>query len=771
MVYYESGHYGFVIKMEGLPFDGVDDNRLFTYFANLRAVLTGVGKSLGNRGAVWTTLKRERIDFDREYGFDNAFCRRFAHDYLRRFREEDYYENRFYLSLLVKADSIDAGIKECSEQMQILLRALEPYAPQVLSAWQNPEEVAFSDVYRFYGSLINGHADNIPLSPQSAYKTIPAANLHFGTDICEIRPESGGRKYAVMYDLRDFGLSKPKILTNILTLPCEFTLTQSLIFISPYEMQQKIKRQLHNFASVDDKAVNQQIELEDAQGRLMAGEIMFGDYSSALTVFGGTPAEAVGNGAKAYSAFLNSGGFRFMKAGYSAPSTWFSQIPGCKDRPRSFPKTTENLACTFGIHNYSHGKKHGNPLGDGSAVMPLQTVSKTVYDFNFHFTNPKDDNIGEKIAGHTLILGATGAGKTTLQCALMAFAERFAPYIFALDLDRGMEIFIRAIGGSYFALEAGVPTGLNPFQLPDTPSNREFLYTLVGICGQNEAGRLTAAEEKQIQDAVDALMDLDWYMRRFSHLLQHIPNLADPDCLHVRLAKWCESENGRFAWCLDNPENRFDPADFWRVGFDLTDILKDGYPPTAPVLAYMFHLRNIMMDKVAEKDGLLASIIEEFWWPLRFSATEELMLKILKTDRKRGGWLILVSQSPEDAINSSIFPAIVQQTPTKIFLPNPDAEYEGSYQRCGISRKEYQQLVELPLESRTFLVKQSKQSAFAKLDLFGMHEAIAVLSGNTANVELLHRTMEEYGEDVRDWYRPFVTAATKGRADFGQAES
>ena len=75
--------------MEGLPFDGVDDNRLFTYFANLRAVLTGVGKSLGNRGAVWTTLKRERIDFDREYGFDNAFCRRFARDYLRRFREED----------------------------------------------------------------------------------------------------------------------------------------------------------------------------------------------------------------------------------------------------------------------------------------------------------------------------------------------------------------------------------------------------------------------------------------------------------------------------------------------------------------------------------------------------------------------------------------------------------------------------------------------------------------------------------------------------------
>lgn len=766
IVAYQTGHYAFVIKMQGLPFDGVDDNKLFAYFANLRAVLTSVGKSLGNRGAIWTTLKRQRINFDRDYDFEPEFCRRFAHDYLRRFREEDYYENHFYLTVIIKAENIDTGIKECNEQIQILMRALDPYEPQVLTAWENNEEIAFSDVYQFYGSLINGSNDASPLMPQAAYKTIPASNLHFGTDICEIRPESGGKKYAINYDLRDFGLSKPKILTHILTLPCEFILTQSLIFIGAYDMQKRIKRQLHNFSSVEDKAIDQQLELENGLGRITSGEIMFGDYSAALTVFGETPSQAADNGARAYSAFLNSGGFRFMKAGYSAPSTWFSHIPNSKDRPRSFPKTTENLACTFGIHNYSSGKKQGNPLGDGSAVMPLQTISKTVYDFNFHFTNPKDDNIGEKIAGHTLMLGATGAGKTTLQCALMAFTERFKPYIFALDLDRGMEIFIRAIGGSYFALEAGKPTGLNPFQLPDTTENREFLYTLVGICGQNETGHLTAAEEKQIQHAVDATMDLDWSMRRFSHMLQHIPQLADPDCLYVRLAKWCASENGRFAWCLDNPENLFDPQDFWRVGFDLTDILKDNYPPTAPVLAYMFHLRNIMMDKVAEQDGLLASIIEEFWWPLRFSATEELMLKILKTDRKRGGWLILVSQSPEDAINSSIFPAIVQQTPTKIFLPNPDAEYEGSYKRCGISKKEYEELVKLPLESRTFLVKQSKQSAFAKLDLYGMHEAIAVLSGNTANVELLHRVMDEYGSDVRDWYRPFIEAATKGRVQF-----
>ena len=112
-----------------------------------------------------------------------------------------------------------------------------------------------------------------------------------------------------------------------------------------------------------------------------------------------------------------------------------------------FPKTTTNYATTFGLHNYSHGKKTGNPIGDGSAVMPLQTISKTIYDFNFHFSNPKEDNLGDKIAGHTLLLGATGTGKTTTQTALMAFTIRFQPNLFVMDLDRGMEIFVRAIGG------------------------------------------------------------------------------------------------------------------------------------------------------------------------------------------------------------------------------------------------------------------------------------------------------------------------------------
>ena len=136
-------------------------------------------------------------------------------------------------------------------------------------------------------------------------------------------------------------------------------------------------------------------------------------------------------------------------------------------------------------------------------------------------------------------------------------------------------------------------------------------------------------------------------------------------------------------------------------------------------------------------------------------------MKALKTGRKLGEFMILDSQSPEDAINCPIFPAIVQQTPTKIFLPNPEAQYD-EYMRCGLSDKEYESLMEKEKTSRTMLIKQSKQSVFTVLDLYGFTDELAILSGTAENVELLHRVMQDVSsEDPDVWYLPFVQAISE----------
>ncbi|WP_028357652.1 conjugal transfer protein [Brackiella oedipodis] len=756
IVHLHSGYFLFTLQFEGIPFESEDDRHIETQFNNLAKTFASVGKNYSNRLALWTTLQRKQRLFERKYDFENIFCQEFAAKYLEKFNRQKFYNNYFYITVVLKYEDFKDGLKEANDLIGQLTTNLAIYSPHVLSSYQNSTGILFSEVYEFLGTLINYEYKPVPLSATDASAILGDSDLHFGSDLCEIRAQNS-TKYAVCFDLKDFGVAKPKILTGILDIDCEFTHTQSFVFIKTADMNQRINRQLNNMISVGDEAIEQQEELLYGKGKLAAGDLMFGDYHSALIVYGDTPQEAANNGNMVTARFLNQGGFNFKKAQVSAPFTYFSQVPASRKKPRASPKTTDNLACTFGMHNYSQGKALGNPLGDGTAIMPLQTVSNTLFDFNFHFTSPKENNIGDKVAGHTLILGATGTGKTTLETSLIAFTNRFNPYLFVLDLDAGMKIFITALGGSYYTLSAGEPTGLNPFQLPDTPTTREFLYTLVGICGQNLQGKISADEEKQIKTAVDTLLNqVDFEHRNFSVLLQNIPYSTKEDSLRQRLARWCRSENGRFAWCLDNPVNKFDPNDFYKVGFDMTDVLKDNYPPTEPILAYMFYLRDLMMDNVAAANGILCTIVEEFWWPTRFEATQEFILKILKTDRKRGGWIVLTSQSPEDAINSPIFAAIVQQTPTKIFLPNPDAKYENSYELCGMTRKEYDELIKLSLESRTFLVKQSRQSAFAKLNLAGFSNEIAVLSGSSSNIEILNEVLQENpSASVDTWYPMF----------------
>ncbi len=763
IVHFNDGYMLFCLKLQGIPFESVNDSYLNNQFKALALVYAGAGKNLSDRLAIWTTLKRRHKTFNRDYAAENLFCQSFTEKYMKRFNGAEFFDNHFYLSVLLKYEDFEDGIKEVEELIGFFMSNLQSYEPTLLTVYQNQEGIQFSEVYSFLGALINYDEKHIPLTPTPAQYILGEAELHFGSDVLEIR-SAETTKYATCWDLKDFGISQVQVLTGILDLPVEFTLTQSFIYIENAKIQRDIDMQLNNLQSAGDQAILQQEELIEGKGAVTSGEVMFGSYHASLIVYSDTPKDLLRKSSLVTSRFLSSGGFLFKKASYSAPLTYFSQVVGVKKRPRASPKTTVNLATTFGMHNYSCGKAYGNPLGDGSSIMPLLTRAGTIFDFNFHFTNPNQDSVGDAIAGHTLILGATGTGKTTLETALLTFTNRFNPALFALDLDAGLQIFIQALGGSYFKLNGGEPSGLNPFQLPDTQETREFLNQLVAVCGQDSHGKVTAEEEKQIKTAIDALFNMDSELRNFSTLLQSIPYSTQGDSLRARLSRWCRSEGGRFAWCLDNPKNLFNPEDFDKIGFDLTDILKDNYPPTEPVMMYLFYLRDLMLERIHEQGGILCTVVEECWYPLRYKATQEQILKILKTDRKRGGWAILATQSPEDVIKSEIFPALVQQTPTKIYLPNPDAKYEGSYEQTGLTQKEYDELVKLSLDSRTFLVKQSKQSAFAKMDLYGFDDEMAVLSGNASNLEILNNLLKEQDfKTANEWYPIFINLVRESR--------
>lgn len=756
VIYTKDGKLISTLVIDGFPYESINDDEIVNVFLNVKNYLVGIGKQ-GNL-FIWSHIIKKKMLLENNYNFgDNIFLQNFSDKYIQSLQDGDFYKTHYVLSFGISVSSTRESIKDGIETMQEIIQQTKTILSSMSVKSLGVRDDYISEFASDYLSYLVNHTEtDIPLSGSRIKDTITNSDLFFGFDVAEVKPyESDENIYCANYVIKDF----PRHTSIgqwdfLLKLPYEFVLTQSFIVESPSKSLKKLESQLNKLSSTNDAAVTQQVELTVGQEIVQEGSSLFGSYHAALTVFGNDVKSTKENGIKVASEFITSGkGFRFVKSTDVAPLTYFSHLPMSKYRPLPSNRTLTNFACLFSLHNYSYGKKSGNPIGDGSAIMPLKTVSDSLYYFNTHYSDLNKNVTGQKIAGHALILGATGAGKTTFEGVAAGYLQRFNPDMFVIDFNRSTELFVRAYGGSYFALSEGVYTGLNPFQIGerDDAELMSFLKSWVKRGAVfNDGSDCTDSEAIQIDDAVDAVMGLPSPLRRFSRLLESIPDDSD---LFLRLQKWCG--NGALAWALDSEVNTFNPLEFNKVGFDTTAILEmvggKIHPACEMILSVLFFYKN----KMQKTGKLMLTIVEEFWMPANFPMTQAMIKSSLKAGRMKGEMIWLTSQSPEDAINCAIFAAIVQQTSTKICLPNPDAQWSG-YEKIGLTKKEFDLLKRLGRESRTMLIKQSNASAFAKMDLYGFDDYLPIISGSQAGIALCDKIRAEVGDDPNVWIPLFI---------------
>jgi len=143
---------------------------------------------------------------------------------------------------------------------------------------------------------------------------------------------------------------------------------------------------------------------------------------------------------------------------------------------------------------------------------------------------------------------------------------------------------------------------------------------------------------------------------------------------------------------------------------------------------------------------------DEFSRLLADPAFEQFAKDGLKVWRKLNGVLCAATQSPSDALGSTISRTIIEQTPTKILFPNADANAAEYIDGFGLSEREFKLLKEqLEPGSRMFLVKQGHYSVVCQLDLKGFERELAVISGRASSVERLHSLMDQVGTDLKNW--------------------
>jgi type IV secretion system protein VirB4 len=528
-----------------------------------------------------------------------------------------------------------------------------------------------------------------------------------------------------------------------------------------------LQRQMNRMANAGDFALSQAEALEAALDALTSNEFVMGDHHFSLQVLAeveeegpdadGWRLKVLNDHVALARSMLADTGMTVAREDLALEAAFWAQLPGnFAYRPRKAPITSRNFAAMVPFHNYPAGRAVGNHWGE--ALTVLVTAARSAYHFSLHASDPRaPDGGSRRDTGHTFICGPTGSGKSVFIAFLAAMLSRRGVTQVLFDKDRGLEILVRALGGEYRALRNGEPTGFNPLQLPPTGRNVEFLKSWLRVLARG-ARELSAREALDLDQALRGTLALDLPARRLSRLVEFL-DATDPEGIHARLSRWCEATGGEYAAVFDNPEDVVVPrlSGHSTIGFDVTEFL-DHAVARAPVTLYLFHLVRELLD-----GRPLVCWMDEFWRLLADPAFEQFAKDGPKTWRKLNAVMCLATQSSSDVLESPISRTIIEQTPTKIFFPNPEASEAEYREGFALTEREFH-LVKEALEpgTRAFLVKQGHHSIVCQLDLKGFEGELAVLSGRAEGIERLHRMMDEHGAGPAGWLARFMAESAAG---------
>jgi type IV secretion system protein VirB4 len=649
---------------------------------------------------------------------------------------------------------------------QTLRASLQRYEPELLGCYEY-SKAWYSSLLEYLGLLINGEWQRMPLRRAPLSQMLASTRLLFGSETIEYRSPTETRVGA-MLGIKEYPTpTSVGMYDQLLSAPFSFVLTQSFAFLTKATSQALLQRQFNRMANAGDFAVSQAAELKDALDALTSNDFVMGDHHFALQVLADigegadtTPAgrlKVLNDGVALARSLLADTGMLVAREDLALEAAFWAQLPGnFPVRPRKSPITSRNLAAMAPFHNYPMGRAAGNHWGD--ALTVLITSARSPYYFSLHASDPGDPDGGSrKDTGHTLICGPTGSGKTVLIGFLISMLARQDVTQIVFDKDRGLEILVRALGGEYLPLRNGTPTGFNPLQLPVTPVNVEFLKTwLHELCAMQGGNAMTAGSVRDLSDLDQALrgtLALDASARRLSRLVEFL-DPTDPEGLHARLSRWCESGRGEYAWVFDNPVDTLASRlpDRSVIGFDVTEFL-DHALTRAPITLYLFHLVRQLLD-----GRKLVCWMDEFWRLLADPAFEAFAKDGPKTWRKLNGVMCLATQSASDVLQSPISRTLVEQTPTKIFFPNADASFQEYTEGFGLTSQEFRLLKEqLEPGSRMFLVKQAHHSVVCQLDLKDFDGELKVISGRVAEVTRMSELIRARGADPAAWLPIFMS--------------
>ncbi len=572
----------------------------------------------------------------------------------------------------------------------------------------------------YLATLLSGQFAPIaaPVSPLPLAYCLGTVRATFDADIATLTcATTGAARFGALFSVKSYPALTDVALLDGLDLPLDVVLTNSFSPIPTNIMAERIQRIVRQMRAADDAAVSLRDQLMEAADDQEAGRIAFGDHHLSIAVY--APDRKTLEHAAAEIKRLGQEVMAvIVRENMALKATYFAQAPGNFGyRARKTPISTLNFADFSALH----GSDEGRPGEESPWSMPVTvfpSVGSSGYRFNFHEGGSSER---EPTVGHTLILGRTGSGKTLTTAFLAAQAQRLGARLFFFDKDQGLEMAVRALGGRYNQILAGIPTGLNPLETETDERGRAWLVDWLATL-LSRAGNLSGQQSRHIQNAVLQNAEAGASLQKFTSFETLFHSLDDNGELQARVAEW--ATGGRFGWVFDETDHggALDVSGDI-VGFDMTEIL-DMSAERMAVLSYIFR----RIERLVEDRRPTLIVLDEAWKLLDDAYFATRLENWLVTLRKMNCVVVMMTQYPSQLLEARVGKTIVETVPTQILFPNERAT-PADYAFLNVNEKEAALLTQPTIGQRVALIRSAGDSVFVDADLSALGCLLPILGG------------------------------------------
>ncbi len=682
-------------------------------------------------------MVRDAADENTNYEFDQPTLQRIYDKW--RGQGLKIFLNNYYIVLSVGGTDARAKLNQYGNYIESILAA---YKPQVL------KNDSADNMARFFGRILSPISKPAPKrADNNIAKLTTVDDVEFLRDGIVRYVSGGNQSFAacVSFKISPDYLDE-EFFDTVSTIQTEMICMNGLHIMGAADVESTI-RQKRSTADEErrDSTETQISEAQSAMDENLSGNQSLVDYYPLFVLFGASR-EELKKYVDEFKKIAAQFGISPVVETFAAKVSWFAQIPGFDVFPRSFKLLSRAAAISIPMSTQPRGVENSD-WGPGPLVV-FPTAQGTPYQFQFHVSDKP------AAVGHTLTIGPTGGGKTTLFSFLIAQSLRHPKLkAFFFDRNKGAEIFTLSVGGKYITMQGkeknsdpmaqSFLTRLNPLKMPDTATNRAFLRRWFAII----SGQSDAASADEIARAVSVNFDY----------------LSDKDRLLKNLWESCFSSSGNMRSALKKWVDPLQYGDMFNEAsdtldlhsrlttFDFTDILQDEVLSPA-VISYILHrINNITVS--GGNPSLI--MIDETAPMLENKMFRDNFITGLQEGRKNRQAYMVAFQRANVLDKLGVGDVVRGQAQTVMFFRNPAADASdyahwnlNPLEMAFIQGKAYPNLKRAVLLSRPV----NGESVILNTELGGLGNLLRLFESGRSSVLLAEELYKMYGNNFVNEY-------------------